>query len=636
MSSASWPNWVFGQPQEMTRQRNSVSAEFFNSPEVIPTDCVALIREAIQNSLDQRIDKSLPARIVISMSGDEHALPTAEAGKYFSDLSRHLNALDVDTKVFETPCNYLVFEDFQTTGLRGDPTTVKESNEPNDFMYFFRVEGRSNKQENKERGKWGIGKYVFPMSSSINTFFGFSIRENESFKEGNGLLFGQSTLDYHSVENEEYESDGWWGDQEAPGKMVTPLTSSASVDEFISDWNLTRQNGETGLSLVIPYLRQPDKWELEEVVRAVIEDYFSPILRKQLIVTVRNIDGDSFELDDSSIHAIVSSVFTDEKAKANIEASLEALLWAADNEGEVLATNFPGAPAWSMSDAFDVENLSALRTIFDRDGRIKVRIPVSVVQDSDPTNPVETHFDLLLMSEHENVRHVPVFIRSGLMVKQASDARIPGIRSFALIDETALSSFLGNAEGPAHITWSQETKAFKGKYKYGPSWLNFIKASPVRLLEKLRGDDAESDTGIAEEYFPISGGGHGRGGGGGRGSGPGIPGPPPPPKKIPIAHVNKIQGGFSISIDSEISDPPQLNVRVAFDVRRGNPFTKWMSEDFSFDAASAITISSKGCHVSGLGNLLEVSEIDPSQFQLHVTGFDSKRDLHLDVEEVEN
>lgn len=621
MSPTNWPDWVFGQPQEMTRQRNSVSAEFFNSPEVIPTDCVALIREAIQNSLDQRIDKSKPARIVISMSGNNKALAPGAASKYFSGLSCHLNALEVNSKVFDSPCNFLVFEDFQTTGLRGDPTTVKESGEPNDFMYFFRVEGRSNKQENKERGKWGIGKYVFPMSSSINTFFGYSIRQNESFQEGNGLLFGQSTLDYHSVGEDEYESDGWWGLQEAPGKMVTPITAGREVSEFISDWSLTRKPGETGLSLVIPYLRQPEKWELEEVVRAVIEDYFSPILRKQLIVTVRNIDGNSYDLDDTSIHRIVSEVFVDDVSKANIEASLEALLWAAATPGYELETKFSGAPGWSNADAFDVENLSVLRTAFERDGRIKVRIPVSVIPENDPAQGVVTHYDLLLMTEHENVRHMPVFIRSGLMVKQASDSRIPSIRSFALIDELALSSFLGNAEGPAHITWSQETKAFKAKYKYGPTWLSFIKASPVKLLEKLRGDDAESDTGIAEEYFPIP---HGKRGG--------TPPKPPVAKKPPVARIASTQGGFSVLVDEERSVIQGMRVRAAFDIRRGNPFGKWMSDDFSFDGDPTITIQSAGCTIKGLGNVIEITDVVPNDFVLKVTGFDPNRDLRVEVE----
>lgn len=621
MNQSVWPEWVFGQPQEMTRQRNSVSAEFFNSPEVIPTDCVALIREAIQNSLDQRIDKTKPARVVISMSGNKKAMQPGVAGKYFSGLLSHLNALDVNAGVIDSPCNYLVFEDFQTTGLRGDPTTVKETGEPNDFMYFFRVEGRSNKQENKERGKWGIGKYVFPMSSSINTFFGYSIRENESFQEGNGLLFGQSTLDYHSVGDDEFESDGWWGIQESPGKMVTPFTASGKITEFISDWNLTRKPGETGLSVVIPYLRQDDKWELDEVVRAVIEDYFSPILRKQLIVTVRNIDGNSYDLNDTSIHRIVSEVFFDEVAKANIVASLEALLWAAATPGFDLETKFGGAPGWSNSDGFDAENLSVMRTAFERDGRIKVRIPVSVVPESDPTKSVLTHYELLLMTEHENIRHIPIFIRSGLMVKQASDSRIPSIRSFVLIDEPALSGFLGNAEGPAHITWSQETKAFKGKYKYGPTWLSFIKASPVKLLEKLRGDDAESDTGIAEEYFPIP---HGKRGG--------TPPKPPAAKKQPVARIASALGGFSVFVDVERPVIQSMRLRAAFDVRRGNPFGKWMSDDFSFDGDPSMNIQSAGCTINGLGNVIEITEVVPADFELKVTGFDPNRDLRVEVE----
>ena len=624
MSNLTWPSWKFGQPQDMTKQRNSVSAEFFNNPDVIPTDCVALVREAIQNSLDQRLDPNLPARVVITVSGPKNTLAPAVAQKYFDGLDSHLESLNVDTTIFAGRCNYLVFEDFQTTGLRGDPATLKETKDANDFLYFFRVEGRSNKQGNKERGKWGIGKYVFPMSSAISTFFGYSIRPNETYGDRNGLLFGQSTLSYHSVGDNEYEPDGWWGEQSEPGKIVTPVTSADKVNDFVNDWNLTRKPGESGLSLVIPYLRQPEKWELKSVVRAVIEDYFSPILRNQLIVTVREINGEAYDLDNSSIEKTIPLVFDDEAARTSIEASLSALRWADTAPAYELSTHFSGAPGWNVVEAFDKENLASLRTSFERDGKIKIRIPITVSPEEDPSLETETFYDLLLITEHENVRHSPTFIRSGLMVKQASDARIPGVRSFALIDETVLSSFLGNAEGPAHITWSQDTKAFQGKYKYGPSWLTFIKKSPERLLEKLRGDDAEPDTGIAEEFFPIP---HGK-----RGGKPVTPREPAKPK---IASISKVDGGFKISIDDSRSSVPDLEVRVAFDVRKGNPFAKWVKEDFNFDGDdSTLKVESSGCVVVATGNSVLLTSVSPKTFEFKVTGFDQRRDLRVDVESV--
>ncbi len=72
---------------------------------------------------------------------------------------------------------YLVIEDFGTRGLTGDPHVDPElepaSDIKNDFFYFWRNVGRSNKGE-VDRGRWGLGKAVFTVASRIRTIFGIT------------------------------------------------------------------------------------------------------------------------------------------------------------------------------------------------------------------------------------------------------------------------------------------------------------------------------------------------------------------------------------------------------------------------------------------------------------------------------
>ena len=53
------------------------------------------------------------------------------------------------------------------------------------------------------RGKWGIGKVVFPIASRLRSFFAYSIR-NEEPRE---LLCGKALLSYHTVSGQRYSAD---------------------------------------------------------------------------------------------------------------------------------------------------------------------------------------------------------------------------------------------------------------------------------------------------------------------------------------------------------------------------------------------------------------------------------------------
>ena len=62
------------------------------------------------------------------------------------------------------------------------------------IFYFWRNRGRSKKSEDS-RGRWGLGKLVFPHSSQINTFFGLTKRDDD--KES--YLMGTADLKFTSM-----------------------------------------------------------------------------------------------------------------------------------------------------------------------------------------------------------------------------------------------------------------------------------------------------------------------------------------------------------------------------------------------------------------------------------------------------
>ncbi len=196
-------SWTFRKMSRAEMNADPVEGEFF-TPEGLAD---ALVREAIQNSLDARLG-SAPVRVRFLLSGEGQALPAENASPYLTGLHDHLNEIEAgrsDTPAQNEPMPFLVIEDFGTRGLCGPPDQeCDEVSSPegshNDFFYFWRNVGRSKKHET-ERGRWGLGKTVFPASSRINAFFGMTVRSEDN----RTLLMGQSVLKMHSIGDAQFQ-----------------------------------------------------------------------------------------------------------------------------------------------------------------------------------------------------------------------------------------------------------------------------------------------------------------------------------------------------------------------------------------------------------------------------------------------
>ena len=208
------PSWMFGRYEADDTQRDSVSGEFFRN-----TRLESVIREAIQNSLDARADKTNAASVRIYCSGDAGAVPGAEYAKLYRGAEAdahyaHKNSGLENVPKADEPCVFMTIEDFGTTGLTGDvtlrPTEDELENDRikgNYYNFFFR-ENRSDKAGDGALGSWGAGKIMFMKASRLRTAFTLSVRNDAKTPR---FLAGRTVLKSHTIDDVTFAPDGWFG-----------------------------------------------------------------------------------------------------------------------------------------------------------------------------------------------------------------------------------------------------------------------------------------------------------------------------------------------------------------------------------------------------------------------------------------
>jgi len=282
--------WIFEVKRSSQKSRDPMQASFFTNYS-IDDDTHALVREAIQNSLDARSKKETHQPVRVRFFVGTHDAGSKIMDSYISDEAwKHFNAFDNGLKSPPTradDCKFLVYEDFHTSGLIGNESAT-EPEKGNSFYYFMRAEGQSGKDEG-ERGRHGIGKYVFPYTSRIRMYFAATVRESDS----RCLIAGQSVLKSHSVDGVKYTPDGWWGTKLDCGiddYLQLPIEEESNWLRLKQDFSLNRERTQSGLSLIIPYIN--DDVDVAKLGEHAVKEFFLPILHNQLIVNIQseNID----------------------------------------------------------------------------------------------------------------------------------------------------------------------------------------------------------------------------------------------------------------------------------------------------------------------------------------------------------
>jgi len=618
-----FPSWHFRAMDLGEVHVDPVHDEFFKAQDLAD----ALVRESIQNSLDARLPRSRsPVRVRFRFASGVHALHADAVRQYFEGLDEHLQA-SVKTMHTVLPREaeampFLVIEDFGTRGLTGDPHIDPEL-EPdgdvkNDFFYFWRNVGRSNKGE-VDRGRWGLGKAVFTVASRIRTIFGITRRVDDD----RSLLLGQSVLKTHVLDGQRVYPYGFFARFERRSGLPLPIEDPMLLERFVDDFSVMRT--EPGLSIVVPYYRD-DELSLENITASAVHQYFYPILRGDLVVEV---------VDGARALRIAADTIDGLTNDTDVARLCELARWSlAQPERIALPERDDAAPKWEEN-MLDAARLAPLRDRFAASDRLAFRVPILVKRKR--ARPASSWFDVYLERDESLRKPEHHFIRRGITIPDvrppAASSGEKAARALIVIDDQALSTFLGDAENPAHSDWSERADKIRTLYDHGAWTLRFVKNSAAFLASLLARPPVGRDRDLLSDLFsidmpeesqedrapriPIRGMGD-------------VPASDAPAPGVTIA---KISGGFTIKgADAVVGRA--LRGEVAYRVRAGNPFRK--HSPFDFDLASDIQVNADGVRLRPTS--VNTFELLPSaaKFQVSMKGFDPRRDLIVRVLEADD
>jgi len=610
--------------------RNPVHEDF--SDESVDRPAQALVREAIQNSLDARQEhESVCVRFYLS--GRRHALSAERAMYWFGNAWPHYEARGNGLRGIprrDEPCPFIVVEDFGTMGLKGDPakTSLPDPDENNHFFGFFRAEGLSTK-ESQKGGRWGVGKFIFMRSSRINTLVGLTERAGDHRR----LLMGWTVLKHHTHQGKEFIPDGRLGTENKEDGVVLPIEDEHTTQRFVRDFALHRDSGVPGLSVVVPYC--DPAIDSNDVRDEVVREYFYPILTGALSVRLNDGDGESITLDENSLPE-----FAENQARRidpGLKSTIELAMWAKDfGRSAIIELGCYGRgnpPSWGDG-LVSTDIRDDLSARFRRGERIALRIPIWVQESGE--QPRKSYFDLYIQHDRENRGYPPVYIRNGIIIPRVRNRRVRGHRILALvvIDHKELGSLLGDAETPAHTHWSKDTDKFRDKYVYGEQCINFVKDAPAKIAEILSQADEGVDRFILAEFFPrppIDEGFPEPETTSKQGEQPEPTPDPPDPKRKPI-RISQIDGGFVVTPGDTSKPAREFQIRMAYDRTRGHPLKKYDRADFTIDD---LEIDTKGVSEVDRGDNTLRLRVDNGDFRVQVTGFDANRDLYVKADPVE-
>jgi len=636
--------WKYGIKQPVDRSKEAPLDDFFTQS----TEASSFIREAIQNSLDERIDLDIPVSVKISVNDKTAKLSSKEAIKWFeSEGIDHLKANNsgiIDLPDFSEKCPFLIYEDFNTHGLTGDKWQhTKDPDIPNSFYGFYRQEGQTEKT--KGLGSNGVGKIVFPMSSRARTMFGFTSRDSDK----KTYLMGTSALNYHNIDGIDYIGDGYYANffdandesndhgkpkgfsEENYNGFALPIDETEIIEKFRDTFKLKREIGEFGLSVVVPWL--VPTIDYKELLKSIIEEYYPAIMSGDLVVEIIDNENDPQIVNKETI---IELVYSNKDVSDNIRSKIYLALeyYTApglnNNDGKdtsiSLTKTSKALHEWNDK-SFPPDSIAKIsEKLQPYDHAVMIKVPVTIHHNKEGKiykstgKGTESSFFTVVLKKFDGAVG-PTFIRDTLIIIRAATYTTPGYLAMVFIQSGPLVDVLRNAENPAHISWSYQGKHFKGKYIRGEELLTYVRNSVKRIISRFASEDEKPDSTVLKDTFFII-----------REGAESTKNKKTRKKKIVVPknprvyRESQLQDGFKISGTEHLTSKREFTVQVGYEVARGNAFKKWREEDFKLEE---MDIQPENITDLSISKNKMTFKADSKSFLIKVLGFDNNRDLKI-------
>ena len=276
----------------------------------------------------------------------------------------------------------------------------------------------------------------------------------------------------------------------------------------------------------------------------------------------------------------------------------------------------------------------AVRQFEEVGRRLAVQVPLTI-QKKNSKYLLHTGFMVFVERDGNLEKAEDHFIRQGITIPEVSSLKHKGIRAIISVEDPILSAFLGDAENPAHTEWERNSKKFKMKYIRGPRTLDFVKTSPRELVKLLTQPKKGRDENLLKHLFalpavpdelPVKGEDKKKKGSGDEKENNGV--------FIGVEGSNYLQlspikGGFRLMRRAKATRIPRfIEVRIAYEVRGGNPFKKYTPLDFDI-GQKPVEINLEDCKSLFYKENRIFIEVMSGDFKLAITGFDPHRDLRV-------
>ncbi len=205
----------------------------------------------------------------------------------------------------------LILEDYNTTGILGDPERFKsklENGEENSIHQFNHEIGGGRKLTNADfGGSEGEGRQTYCQSSNLSTFFYYTVRE-----DGSEYFMGMHYSGIFEYGGDTYKAFSHFGnlvdsEQDGGKPFVVPISDKEVIGQYKKIFNLKRT--EPGTDIIIPFI-DASTISLDNIEKVILGKYRVAIAKDELEIKIQNKN-----IDKSNISQLCSDRINDELGK---------------------------------------------------------------------------------------------------------------------------------------------------------------------------------------------------------------------------------------------------------------------------------------------------------------------------------
>ena len=507
-------------PKEKFQTNNNINVESNFDSEV------SIIDEGTQNSKDNPInevfhsEKSLevinsnnipeikikrvkiPWKEYAPLIDDEYmnwAKNSKAQEKYFWDKQVKKRS-DVET---------LLFEDFNTTGIKGGPTPHKlmlENNERNDWYAFMWNVGSPETKGQNKGGSIGIGRLTFALSSEIKTFFSYTQQNYNSHKN---TYFAGLTIMGHDSKDEFLDPIARFGVRNEGDKnnKWEPISGAEELENLRNLFKLERKKGEGGTSMIVPFVRK--EITKEDLIKRIIDRYRIGLYLNHFKITI---EGEI--VSKQTLKSIIKKYLPDELE------SHEKYFEFIDQCGEIEKNKNYFEPLFEkdnpseikLSD-FNEDDREKIIQSYEEDKTLGFRIPLKIEkkrENRDTDNSVDSeksYFDIYIKKTNDGLGRDDI-LRNEMSVSGLRNFQENNIPNFGLINiqHKEASAMFRSLETPNHKFFLKDDSDFKQIYHSYKNQRSLVQSSLKSIKRLIEEEMTDFDSEAADDFFDFGSG----------------------------------------------------------------------------------------------------------------------------------